>query len=123
MVIRIVTGRVKQGREGEFNALMREQRLPEMRRQGGFVYAKFGRQIRPDGERFIFISEWRDVSSLYDWIGPDLTKPVTIRGAEHLVDEYKVELYEAMDVPLQPETAEPQAGFAGEEPPPWDAPP
>jgi quinol monooxygenase YgiN len=118
MVIRVVRGRVKQGREGEFNALMREQRLPEMRRQGGFVYGKFGRQIRPDGERFIFISEWRDVSSLYDYIGPDLTKPVTISGAEHLVDEYVVELFEAMDVPLNPATAEPAPGFVGEEPPP-----
>ena len=107
MVIRVVRGRVKQGREGEFNALMRETRLPEVRRQKGFVYAKFGRQIQPDGERFIFVSEWRDVGALYDWIGPDLTLPVTIRGAEHLVEEYVVELYEAMEVPLQPESGEP----------------
>jgi heme-degrading monooxygenase HmoA len=106
VVIRVVRGRVKQGREGEFNALMRESRLPEMRRQKGFVYAKFGRQIQPDGEHFLFVSEWRDVAALYDWIGPDLTVPVTIRGAEHLVDEYVVELYEAMDVPLQAHSGE-----------------
>ena len=118
MVIRVVRGRVKPGREGEFNAVMREDRLPEMRRQPGFVYAKFGRQIRPDGERFIFVSEWRDVGALYDWIGPDLTRPVTIKGAEHLVEEFVVELYEAMDVQLHPESNEPQPGAFGEEPPP-----
>jgi heme-degrading monooxygenase HmoA len=107
MVIRVIRGRVKPGREGEFNTLMRDTRLPEMRRQKGFVYAKFGRQIQADGQRFIFVSEWRDVAALYDWIGPDLTVPATIRGAEHLVEEYTVELYEALDVPLQPETHEP----------------
>jgi quinol monooxygenase YgiN len=117
MVIRVIRGRVKQGREGEFNALMRDDRLPEMRRQKGFVYAKFGRQIRPDGESFFFVSEWRDVASLYDWIGPDLTAPVTIRGAEHLVEEYVVELYEAMDVPLHPE------GEEGQSPPEEGSPP
>ena len=102
MVIRVVSGRVKQGREGEFNQLMRDVRLPEMRRQEGFVYAKFGRQVLPDGERFFFVSEWRDVRALYDWVGPDLTRPITLSGGEHLVEEFKVELYEAMDVQLHP---------------------
>jgi heme-degrading monooxygenase HmoA len=102
MIIRVVRGRVKPGREGEFNHLMREVRLPEMRRQEGFVYAKFGRQVQPEGERFLFVSEWRDVGALYDWVGPDLTRPVTLSGGEHLVQEFEVELYEAMDVELHP---------------------
>jgi heme-degrading monooxygenase HmoA len=102
VVIRVVHGRVKPGKEGEFHQLMRDVRLPEMRSQEGFVYGKFGRQVQPDGERFLFVSEWRDVASLYNWAGPDLSKPVTLRGAEHLVQDVKVELYEAMDIELHP---------------------
>ena len=109
MVIRVVRGRVKPGGEGEFNQLMRDVRLPEMRRQEGFVYAKFGRQIQPDGERFLFVSEWRDVRALYDWVGPDLTRPITLSGGEHLVAEFSVELYEAMDVELHPLEGEERA--------------
>ena len=123
MVIRVVSGKVKLGAEGEFNALMRDVRLPEMRRRRGFVYAKFGRRIEPDGERFVFVSEWRDVGALYEWIGPDLTRPATIAGAEHLVEEYKVELFEAMDVELQPETGEPDTPMdVPAEPPPRGSP-
>jgi hypothetical protein len=119
MVIRVVHGRVKIGREGEFNALMREVRLPEIRRQPGFVYGKFGRQIQPSGERFLFVSEWSDVRALYDWVGPDLTKPVTIKGAEALVEEVHVELYEAMDVPLEPDLVNEHVPY---EPPPEEEP-
>ena len=106
MIVRIVQGRVAANKEGLFHELVRQQTLPALRSQPGFVYGKFARRIEADGEHFLLMSEWRDAASLYGWAGPDLNKPRLIGPDLTLLDDYTVEHYEALD--LDPEELERQ---------------
>jgi hypothetical protein len=58
-----------------------------------------GRQIRGDcSEDVVFVTTWRDLASLYNWIGGDnlLASPM-FDGDEALFAHLEVQHYEAMD--------------------------
>lgn len=101
MIVRIVSGRVTPGREGQFNRLLRDQ-VPILKAQPGLVYVKVARQILPDGERIILIEEWADPRRVHAWAGPDLSRPRLLPGATELLEEVDVQHYEALDI--DPET-------------------
>jgi heme-degrading monooxygenase HmoA len=102
MIVRVVTARVKPGRAGALNDLLRQQ-LPILKSHEGLVYVKLARRMMADdGERVILFEEWADTRSLHGWVGPDLSVARLIDGAEAHLDEVTVEHYEALDI--DPET-------------------
>jgi quinol monooxygenase YgiN len=96
MIVRIVTARVSTERAGSFNALMRAQ-LPILREYPGLVYVKLARRIEDDIEEVLLYEEWKDTASLYNWAGPEVTRPRMMPGAEDLVTDLKITHYEALD--------------------------
>jgi quinol monooxygenase YgiN len=96
MIVRLVTARVSTDRAGSFNALMRAQ-LPILREYPGLVYVKLARRIEDDIEEVLLYEEWKDTASLYNWAGPEVTRPRMMPGAEDLVTDLKITHYEALD--------------------------
>jgi heme-degrading monooxygenase HmoA len=97
MIVRLVTATVKAERAGAFNELMRQQ-LPTLRQSKGLVYAKLARRMHGDLEEVVLYEEWRDTASLYEWTGPELTRPRLVPGAEELAECVGIVHYEALDI-------------------------
>ncbi len=97
MIVRVLRVRVRAGRVGAFNALFRSQ-VTLLKEQPGLVYVKLARRLQPDGgEDVVLFEEWADATSLYAWVGPNLTEPRLVPGAAELIDELIVAHYEALD--------------------------
>ncbi len=97
MIVRLVTATVGSDRAGSFNALMRAQ-LPVLKEYPGLVYVKLARRIQGSVEEVMLYEEWRDMTSLYAWTGPELARPRLMPGAEDMVDDVTVAHYEALDI-------------------------
>ena len=95
MIVRVFTGRVVGGREGDFNANVRG-RLDEIRAQPGNVYVKFARKIEGDREVVMLITEWRTAGDLYAWTGDDVGTPKMVDL--EMLEDWKVEHWEALDL-------------------------
>jgi heme-degrading monooxygenase HmoA len=99
MIVRILTATVKTERAGSFNALLRTQ-VPILKEQPGLRYVKLARRIRSGEEEVLLIEEWRDVASLYAWVGPELSRARLLPGAEELIVDLRIAHYEALDLDL-----------------------
>lgn len=72
-----------------------------LREQPGLEYVKLARRLHADGsEDVLLFEEWRDMASVYAWVGPRLTEPRLVPGARELVDEIVVSHYEALDLDI-----------------------
>ena len=76
---------------------MREQ-LPLLRACDGLVYVKLARRLVGRKEEVVLFEEWRDPSAMYEWTGPDLTRPRLAPGAEALIVDLQITHYEALDI-------------------------
>ncbi|MGZ6265864.1 MAG: antibiotic biosynthesis monooxygenase family protein [Candidatus Limnocylindrales bacterium] len=95
-------------RLGEFRAQACAA-LEDARGHDGFVYGHVGRQANPDGsEEVLFVSVWRDLRSLYRWIGGTdlLHTPVLSRGAADVFEHYEVQHYEVWEAGNQAEVGD-----------------
>jgi heme-degrading monooxygenase HmoA len=98
LIVRVLNMRVKPGRVGRFNTLIRQQ-LPTIREQPGLVYVKLSRRLDAEGgEEVILFEEWRDPDSLYAWTGSDLSAPRLPATAEAELVDLTVTHYESLDV-------------------------
>jgi hypothetical protein len=95
VIVRVFTGRVVGGREGDFNANVRG-RLDTIRQQPGNVYVKFARKIEGDRELVMLITEWRTAADLYAWTGDDVGTPKMVDL--EMLEDWKVEHWEALDM-------------------------
>src|SRR5690606_23440666 len=100
---------VQADRAGTFNALLRDQ-LPVLREQPGLVYVKLARRFQGRVEEIMLIEEWKDPAALYRWTGPSLAQSRLGPKAEALIDDLRIDHYEALDVEYdEAETGMPQA--------------
>jgi hypothetical protein len=89
--------KVRAGKVGAFNALFRRQ-VVELRDQPGLEYVKLARRLHGDGgQDAVLFEEWRDATSLYAWVGPNLTEPRLLPGVRELIEELVVAHYEALE--------------------------
>jgi len=96
LIVRVLKATVRAGRVGPFNALFRRQ-LALLREQPGLTYVRLARRLQSDGgEEAILFEEWSDATSLYAWVGRDLTEPRLVSGARELIDDIVVAHYEAL---------------------------
>jgi heme-degrading monooxygenase HmoA len=115
LIIRILRGRVQPVRQAAFRAQAR-QALADARGRDGFVSAHVGRQVHGDGtEEVLFVSLWRDLESLYRWVGSTdlLETPVLSRGLPDVFETYEVQHYEVWDDADKAEFASPRSAVIG----------
>jgi antibiotic biosynthesis monooxygenase (ABM) superfamily enzyme len=118
VIVRVLRTRVRAGRVGAFNALIRRQ-LAFVRRQPGLVYVKLARRIQPDGgAEAVLFEEWQDAASLYAWVGGNLGEPRLIPGIRELIDEIHVAHYEALAEDAEDTEPQPQQGVPADAPGP-----
>jgi quinol monooxygenase YgiN len=97
VIVRVLTAKVRFSKVAAFDTLIREQ-AKSMRGQPGLEYVKLARRVEPDGgEEVVLFEEWRDASSMYAWVGPNLAEPRLVDGARELVEELTITHYEALD--------------------------
>ncbi|MBI2782429.1 MAG: antibiotic biosynthesis monooxygenase [Chloroflexi bacterium] len=97
MIVRVLRAQVRANRVAAFDVIFRHQ-VDLLRGQPGLAYVKLARRLQPDGgEEVMLFEEWLDASSLYAWVGPNLTEPRLVPGARELIDQLHVAHYEAMD--------------------------
>jgi heme-degrading monooxygenase HmoA len=114
VIVRVVRANVRASRVGAFNALIREQ-VTLLRDQPGLVYVKLARRLRGDGsQEAVLFEEWQDATSMYAWVGPNLTEPRLVPGARELIDEVHVAHYEALDTETAPASEEARGSPAAE---------
>ena len=99
MIIRVLRGQVQPVRLAEFRA-QAQGALSDAHGHDGFLCGHVGRQAYGDGgEEVLFVSVWRDLNSLYRWVGGTdlLDTPVLSRGASDVFETYEVQHYEVWE--------------------------
>jgi heme-degrading monooxygenase HmoA len=97
VIVRVLRAKVRPNKVAAFDSLIREQ-AKSMRGQPGLEYVKLARRVEPDGgEEVLLFEEWRDATSMYAWVGPNLAEPRLVEGARELVEELTITHYEALD--------------------------
>jgi heme-degrading monooxygenase HmoA len=90
--------------------------MDDARSHEGFVASHAGRQVHGDGgEEVVLISVWRDLESLYRWVGGTdlLESPVLSRGLPDVFDSYEVQHYEVWDDTVAVEMTAPRSTVLG----------
>jgi hypothetical protein len=99
VILRVLRGRVQPHRVAELRGRAGRV-LEDARRRDGCTYAQIGRQVHGDGsEEVLFVSLWRDLESLYGWVGgTDLLRTPVLSGAgPDLFDSHEVQHYEVWE--------------------------
>jgi heme-degrading monooxygenase HmoA len=96
VIVRVVTGRVLPRHASEFRRFAAEQ-LEVLRRVDGLLDILAGRQAEPDGEPFVFVTLWRDLEAIYQWLGEDdlLSSLGPLRSHPDWVDRVDIQHYES----------------------------
>ena len=97
MIVRVLTATVPEKSSAQVHDLMREQ-LPLLREYDGLVYVKLARRLIGSQEEIILFEEWRDATAMYQWTGPDISRPRLLPGAESLITDLRITHYEALDI-------------------------
>lgn len=101
MIVRVLTATVSTEASGRVHELMREQ-LPLLHAQDGLIYVKLARRLIGNVEEIILFEEWRDVSAMYAWTGPNIERPRLLPGAEDLITDLRITHFEALDMDVPP---------------------
>lgn len=101
MIVRVLTATVSTEASGRVHELMREQ-LPLLHAQDGLIYVKLARRLIGNVEEIILFEEWRDVSAMYAWTGPNIERPRLLPGTENLITDLKITHFEALDIDAPP---------------------
>ena len=97
MIIRVLTATVPEKASDELHLLMRKQ-LPLLREYDGLIYVKLARRLIGNQEEIVLFEEWRDTEAMYQWTGPDISRPRLLPGAEALITDLRITHYEALDI-------------------------
>jgi hypothetical protein len=101
VIVRVLTATVSTEASGRVHELMREQ-LPLLHAQDGLIYVKLARRLIGSVEEIILFEEWRDVSAMYAWTGPNIERPRLLPGTEDLITDLKITHFEALDIDAPP---------------------
>jgi hypothetical protein len=104
MILRVLTARTPRDCVPELELRACSLLAPE-HRPDGLVYGAFGRQREAGVERFSFVTVWRDLTSLYAWIGqPDLLASAWLTdGLDERVEDLRAEHFEILASTIEDE--------------------
>jgi heme-degrading monooxygenase HmoA len=87
LIVRVARYRVKEGREQEFEQLMREVAIPLLKRQKGIMVAYIGRAIEPERRHhYVTVTVWRSLDDLQLFAGPEWNRVVVLPDEEDMLD-------------------------------------
>jgi quinol monooxygenase YgiN len=95
-VVRIFRARVKEGRQAEWERLVRDVSIPELSQAEGLLAYYPGAPLG-DPEEFSMVSVWRDLGAVRTYAGPSWAQPVIYPGEENALAEVHVHHYELFD--------------------------
>jgi quinol monooxygenase YgiN len=99
LIIRVLQGHVHPGQVAVFRE-QAQQALLDARQRDGLVFAQVARQAHADGgEEIVFVSAWRDLEALYQWVGGTdlLDTPVLTTGSLDFFEHFDVQHYETYE--------------------------
>lgn len=104
MIIRTVRERVREGREAEYEALLREAAASLLHGSPGLMFFYLCRPVGGNPSEFGVVSLWRDLDSLQAFAGKRWRESVLTPELAELVEESRVEHLEVLERPKTPKT-------------------
>jgi heme-degrading monooxygenase HmoA len=87
LIVRVARYRVKEGRESEFEQMMREVAIPMLKKQRGIMVAYIGRAIEPERRhQYVTVTVWRSLEDIKVFAGPEWDRIVVLPGEEDMLD-------------------------------------
>ncbi len=99
LVIRVFHAWIKQGKEGEYERLVREQALPNLRSQPGLMNVHAGVIADRTPPEVVIVSVWKGVDAIKKFAGDQWQEPVISPGEAELVEKASVEHYQSIERP------------------------
>jgi heme-degrading monooxygenase HmoA len=98
LIVRILKGRVSP-EDVELFRVRALRSLEGARAHPGLVHAEVARQVRSDGgQEIAIVSVWHDFDAIYGWLGStNLLDTLMMEPGEHLLGDFEVQHYEALD--------------------------
>ena len=69
MIIRVFRPTIHPGKEGEFEAFLRETAVPLVSQQSGLIAQHVGRPRDPSSTEYLYVTVWEDVDSIRAFAG------------------------------------------------------
>ena len=85
MIIRVFRPTIHAGKEGEFEAFLRDTAVPLVSRQAGLVAQHLGRSHDPASTEYLYVTVWRDVESVRAFAGEHWQEAVITPDERHLL--------------------------------------
>jgi heme-degrading monooxygenase HmoA len=104
VIIRTVRERVREGREAEYEALLREAAASLLHGSPGLMFFYLCRPVGGNPSEFGVVSLWRDLDSLQAFAGKRWRESVLTPELAELVEESRVEHLEVLERPKTPKT-------------------
>jgi heme oxygenase (mycobilin-producing) len=99
MIIRVFRPTIHPGKEGEFEAFLRETAVPLVSQQSGLVAQHVGRPRDPSSTEYLYVTVWEDVESILAFAGEHWQDAVITPDEEHLLKDTWIEHYEVLPIP------------------------
>jgi hypothetical protein len=99
MIIRVFTPTIHPGREGEFEAFLRDTAAPLVSRQSGLVAQHVGGPRDPFSTQFVYVTVWESVESIRAFAGERWQEAVITPDEEHLLKNTWIGHYEVLPTP------------------------
>jgi heme-degrading monooxygenase HmoA len=99
MIIRVFRPTIHPGKEGEFEAFLREVAVPLVSQQAGLVAQHVGRPRDPSSTEYVFVTVWEDVGSIRAFAGERWQQAVITPDEEHLLKDTWIGHYEVLPTP------------------------
>src|SRR5213596_2471090 len=96
MIVRVFQARPVEGKEAEYERLLREEALPLMRKVPGLRGLYVGRALDRTPPSFLIISLWPDLAAMQALVGENWAQPMALPGEADLVAESTVHNYESL---------------------------
>ena len=97
MIVRVFRARVRSGKAGEFETLVRRLSIPLVRKQEGLVAFYSGRPTGASTDEFVMVTVWRDLASLKAFAGNAWESVVVPEAERPLLRETFVHHYDVID--------------------------
>ncbi len=97
MILRIFRAIVHDGRQGDFEAFIREKALPLTRAQQGLLFVTVGLPRSESPNEFSMVTAWRDLGALKGFTGDSWQQAVVLPEETHLLRESHLHHYEVAE--------------------------
>ncbi len=94
MIVRIFRAQIQPGKLAEWQHKVEKFSIPWLKSQRGMLGYYPGKPLSPDSREFCMIALWKDLDSLKEAVGEDITQVVLLEDEATLVEESSVDHYE-----------------------------